>query len=152
MAISPYLARLRERIGTDLVLMPTVAVLPRDPDGRLLLVRHTDSGRWATIGGMVEPDESPQEAARREAREEAGVDVRLDGIAAVLGGPGYRVTYPSGDEVACVPIVFDASVVGGRPRPDHDETSEVAWFAPVDLATLELTSLNRSLLAAVGLC
>jgi len=110
-AISPYIARIRQRIGTDLLLVPTVAVLPRDENGRILLVRQIDSGRWTTIGGTIEPDESPADAARREAEEEAGIAVRLGRIVAALGGPEYRIAYPNGDQAACVPIVYEATAL-----------------------------------------
>jgi 8-oxo-dGTP diphosphatase len=149
MAISPYIARLRQAVGHDLLLLPSVAVLPRDAEGRILLVRLADSGRWATVGGAVEPDEAPEDAARREALEEAGVEVALDGIAGVVGGPGYRVEYPNGDVTAYVSVVYDAVVTGGEPRPDGDETTEVGWFAPEALPSIDLGELNRRLLAAV---
>jgi 8-oxo-dGTP pyrophosphatase MutT (NUDIX family) len=84
--ISPYLRRLREAVGRELVLVPSVAVLPRDKDGRLLLVRDAETGYWQTIGGAIEPDESPQEAAFREAREEAGS--RSDSPASVVLSAG----------------------------------------------------------------
>ena len=148
MAISPYIAQLRERIGADLLLLPSVAVLPRDADGRVLLVRQTDSGRWATIGGTVEPDEPPEEAARREAEEEAGVEVRLNRLVTALGGPEYRLTYSNGDEASYVSIVYEATVVSGRARPDGDETFEVGWFHPDELGALDLNDLNRHLLDA----
>jgi 8-oxo-dGTP pyrophosphatase MutT (NUDIX family) len=145
-AISPYIAAIRRRIGTDLLLVPTVAVLPRDGSGRILFVRQVDSGSWATIGGTIEPDETPEEAARREALEEAGVVVHLDRLLLVLGGPDYRITYPNGDQAACVPTVYEATVESGDPAPDHDETSEVGWFHPADLSRLDLNGLNRALL------
>ena len=149
MVISPYIAALRQRIGTDLLLVPTVAVLPVDGDGRILLVRQIDTDRWATIGGTVEPDESPADAAVREAAEEAGVVVRLGRLLTALGGPEYRITYPNGDEVACVPIVYDATVESGSPRPDGVETSDAAWFHPEELDEVDLNDLNRHLLAVV---
>ena len=149
MGISPYIAALRRSIGTTLLLVPCVSVLPRDPDGRLLLVRHRETGLWATIGGAIEPDESPEAAARREALEEASVEVELRGILAALGGPGYRITYSNGDQVSCVCVAFDAIVVSGSPTPDHDETTEVRWFAPAEIGTLEIGDLNRNLLRDV---
>lgn len=148
MPISPYIASIRRRIGTDLLLVPTVAVLPVDDDGRILLVRQIDTGRWATIGGTVEPDEAPAEAARREALEEAGVDVRLGRLLTALGGSRYRITYPNGDEAACVPIVFEATVESGTPRPDGEETCEVGWFPPGELGGVDINDLNRHLLDA----
>ena len=147
MAISPYIADIRRRIGTDLLLVPTVAVLPRDAAGRILLVRQIDSGKWTTVGGVIEPDESPEEAARREAQEEAGVVVRLQRLVGAVGGPEYRITYANGDQAACVAIIYDATVEAGDPGPDGDETSEIGWFDVDDLADLDLNDLNRALLA-----
>ena len=148
MAISPYLAALREKIGHDLVLAPSVAVLPRDEAGRVLMVLNRETGLWQTIGGSLEPGESPQEAARREALEEAGVIVELRGIVAVLGGPQFRVTYPNGDRVAYVVTVFDAVVTGGELRPDGEETSAVEWFTLHELARADTDDFTRALLAA----
>ena len=149
MAISPYIAGIRRRIGNDLLLVPSVAVIPRNAAGEILLVRQLDSGKWTTIGGTVEPDESPADAARREALEEAGVVVRLVQLVAALGGPEYRVTYANGDVSACVPIIYEAVVESGTPAPDGDETSAVGWFRPEDVSALDLNDLNRHLLATV---
>ncbi len=150
MAIAPYLRRLRAVVGHDLLLLPSVAVLVWHDDGRLLLVRNADTGEWQTIGGAVEPDESPEEAAVRESEEEAGVVVRLTRLRGVLGGPDFRQTYPNGDEVAYVPAVFDARVVGGEPRPDGDETTDVGWWALSDLGDDTIWPFTRALLTGVG--
>ena len=150
MAISPFVRRLREVVGNELLVLPSVTVLPRDARDRILLVRLVDSGNWATVGGAVEPDESPEAAARREAEEEAGVVVRLGPIVGVFGGPEYRVTYPNGDNTAYVVVVYDATVDSGTPRPDHDETSDVAWFHPEELPVDEMGVLTRALLRDAG--
>ena len=150
MAISPYIERLRRLVGHELLVLPSVAVLPRDDDGRILLVRLIDTGQWATIGGAVEPDESPQQAAVREAEEEAGIRVVLGRILAVVGGPECRITYPNGDQTSYVSCVFDATVAGGTPAPDGDETSAVRWWAPDELPYDEMSGLTRALLRAVG--
>ena len=78
MGISPYIRRLRERVGHELLLMPAVAVLPWDERGRLLLVGEAQTGLWQTIGGSVEPDEAPLEAAV-ELLAAAGVSARQPG-------------------------------------------------------------------------
>lgn len=146
MPASEYVLSLRERIGTDLLLLPTVAVLARDEVGRLLLVRHVESGKWATVGGAIEPDESPVDAAVREAQEEAGVTVAIGRLLTALGGPQYRLTYPNGDQCSVVSRVYEATVTGGEPRPDNDETSEVRWFDLDELESLELNEFNQRLL------
>lgn len=150
MGISPYIARLRERVGHDLLLLPSVSVLCEDDAGRILLVRQRDGGQWGTIGGFVEPDEDPRAAAVREAKEEAGVDVELLGILDVLGGPEFHVTYPNADEAAYVSIVFSARVVGGVERPDGDETIEVAWLGGSELRNADLGPFARASLVALG--
>lgn len=146
MGISPFVARLRQLVGNDLLVLPAVAVLPWDDHERVLLVRQSDSGLWATIGGAVEPDESPHAGAVREAAEEAGVVISLERIRAVLGGPEFRNHYPNGDQTSYVTIVFDARVLSGTPRPDGDETLDVEWFSTSQLVDAQLHPFARSLL------
>ncbi|MGA2835542.1 MAG: NUDIX domain-containing protein [Acidimicrobiales bacterium] len=149
--ISPHVRHLRNKVGHDLLLLPSTAVLPRDDAGRILLVRLIDSGNWATIGGAVEPGESPQEGAVREVAEEAGVAVELGSILGVFGGPEYHVSYPNGDQSSYVVTAFDATVIDGVPRPDGDETSEVGWFSSDELPLGEMGVLTRALVRDLGL-
>ncbi len=148
--MSPYLRELRRSIGHDLVLLPAAMVLPLDDDARVLLVRHADTGQWATIGGSVEVDEDPAEAAVREAAEEAGVEVRLTRLMTALGGPEFRLTYPNGDQTSYVSLVYEARVVGGSPVPDDDETLDVAWVRVAELETVDLGDFARSTFRALG--
>jgi 8-oxo-dGTP pyrophosphatase MutT (NUDIX family) len=151
MGISPHVARLRAAIGHELLVLPCVTVLPVDERRRILLAwhaGHTDG--WGTVGGAVDPGESPAEAAVREAREEIGVDIRLVRLLTVLGGPDYEITYPNGDRVAYVPAVYEAEIITGTPSPADGELSKVAWFTPEDLQTAKLSRFTRALLTATG--
>jgi ADP-ribose pyrophosphatase YjhB (NUDIX family) len=58
-------------------------------------------------------------AARREAREEAGIDIRIDRLLNIYSYPG----------VAPVIVVYVATIVGGTLACD-DECLEVRMFAP----------------------
>ncbi len=151
MGISPHLARLRAVIGHELLVLPCVTVLPVDGQGRILLAwhaGHTDG--WGTVGGAVDPGESPAEAAVREAREEIGADIRLGRLLTVLGGPDYEITYPNGDRVAYVPAVYEAEIIAGTPSPADGELSELAWFTQAELQSLPLSRFTRALLTATG--
>jgi ADP-ribose pyrophosphatase YjhB (NUDIX family) len=149
--MSPHVRRLRELVGNELLVLPSAGVLPRDEAGRILLVRLIDTGQWAVIGGAIDPDESPQHAALREAEEEAGVILRLGPILGVIGGPEFRLIYPNGDQTSYVSTLFDATVIGGSPRPDGDETSDAQWWEPDMLPYHEMSAFTRALLRAVGL-
>ena len=151
MSTAEHIRRLREKVGHDLLVLPSVAVIPRDDAGRVLLVQIADTRQWAAIGGAIEPDESPEDAAVREALEEAGVTVQLGRILAVVGGPEYRITYPNGDQTSYVSTVFDAQVIGGAPAPDGDETVAVEWWTLNTLPYKEMSSFTQALLTAVGL-
>lgn len=124
MSLSPHLAGIRALVGPTLLTLPGVAVAVVD-DGELLLLRHADTGWWVLPGGMVEPEEHPADAAVRETEEETGVRVTVERIVAVQGGPGHRIRYRNGDEVAYVTTVFLARTVGGQLRPDGVEALEL---------------------------
>ena len=151
MGMSPHIARLRAFVGHELLVLPCVAVLPRDEEGRVLLGWHAGSSDgWGIIGGAVDPGESPAQAAIREAREEIGVEVRLGRLLDVLGGRDYEVTYPNGDRVAYVSAVYEAIIVDGDPAPADGELSEVAWFSREELSAAHLSRFARALLTATG--
>ncbi len=147
MAISEYLAGLRERVGHDLVLLPAVAVLIWDGEGRLLMVREAQTNLWQTVGGAIDPDESPRDAALRETAEEVGVDIEIDAVRAVTGGPQFRLAYPNGDLVSYVSIVYDAHIVSGTPQPDGEETLAAVWLNRAELETVALTDVAVALLS-----
>jgi 8-oxo-dGTP diphosphatase len=59
----------------------SVAVFARDPQGRVLLIRHKRLDTWLPVGGEIEAGETPLEAARRELKEETGLDGRFKDVA-----------------------------------------------------------------------
>jgi 8-oxo-dGTP pyrophosphatase MutT (NUDIX family) len=146
--MSDYVRRLREQIGNDFLLMPSVAALIRDGDGRILFVQHVE-GRWQLPGGAVDPGERPSDAMQRECREEAGIEVEPVRIAGVFGGPEYRITYANGDETGWVVTVYEARIAAGEPAPSDDETQAVGWFTPAEVGALELAPSTRETLRAL---
>ncbi|MEV6600114.1 NUDIX domain-containing protein [Actinoplanes sp. NPDC051346] len=151
MGISPHLARLRSMIGHELILLPSVSVIVVDEQARLLLVRHAGQrDGWAVPGGAVDVGESPAQAAVREIREETGLHINRLRLLDTLGGPDYEVTYPNGDRVAYVTAVYQAGIAGGAPVPDHEEISELDWFAPAQLPGVDLNPFTRALLRTTG--
>ena len=149
--MSSYVAHLRSLIGTEMLHMPSVTAVCRDGVGRVLLVQERDSGSWTTPGGAIEPGEVPEVALIREVQEESGLSVVVKELVTALGGPEYRTIYSNGDELSYVALVYDATVVGGSPTPDGDETSGVAWFSLEDVTQIPKTNFFSLLLRDVGL-
>ena len=69
---NPAMAHIHEKIDF------TVAIFIVH-EGRVLLVHHRKLGQWLPLGGHIELDEDPEQAALREAREESGLEVELLG-------------------------------------------------------------------------
>ena len=61
-------------------------------DGKLLMGQRADNGKWTLPGGKAEGNESPEETALRELREEAGLEPDVVGYLGV-GAPGHIVVY-----------------------------------------------------------
>lgn len=129
MPMSDYVRALRAKIGTTVLEVPTVSVLTFDERDRVLLVRHVEGNDWTSPGGMVEPYETPANAAVREMWEETGLHVALTRILGVFGGELCSTTYGNGDKVAWVSTVFAAEVVGGSLKPDGEEILEARHFS-----------------------
>jgi 8-oxo-dGTP diphosphatase len=75
-------------------------------------------------GGFLEPSEDPAEGARREVREETGLDVGVGEPFALLIDE-----YGSGGDFT-LNVYYLAEIVGGEPRP-ADDVASLRWF-PLD--------------------
>jgi 8-oxo-dGTP pyrophosphatase MutT (NUDIX family) len=136
MPLSGHLRELRKKVGHDLLVLPSAAVAIYDEDRRILLGLHSDQKIWVLPGGLIEPGETPADAAVRETFEETGLIVKLTSLLGVYGGPELIVDYVNGDRASYVGTIFRGSVIGGTPRPDAEETLELRYFSRADLGAV----------------
>jgi ADP-ribose pyrophosphatase YjhB (NUDIX family) len=100
-------------------------------DCKLLLVRERVDGGWTMPGGWADVGDVPSQAAEREAREEAGFNVKARRVIGV-----YDANRIGPLEVFhAFKIVFLCDLIGGEARPSK-ETSEVAFFGPEEIPSV----------------
>ena len=131
MPISAYLKGLREHIGHDLVLSPSVADVIRDEAGNVLIHQRSDNGAWEVPAGAVDPDEAPAQALVREVFEETGLKVRPVKVIGVFGGS--TVVHPNGDVIGPYATLFECEVTGGRLEARDGEALAFRWVRSVDV-------------------
>ena len=109
-------------------------------EGSILLVqrgREPGRGLWAVPGGKVRRGETMRDAARREAREETGLDVVVGDVVWV----GEHIEH----EHHLVLVDFAASVTGGR-LAAADDADDVRWVPLDDISGYPLTPTMYDLL------
>ena len=133
-AVEPRLLKATEperlvctRCGAVHYVDPKVAVgtIITDEHRRIVLVKRAIEpgyGKWVFPGGFIDRFETVEAAALREAREECGLEIRLDRLLNVYSYPG----------VAVIIIAFAATMVGGCLACD-DEGLEARLFEPREI-------------------
>ena len=119
---------------------PVVAVIVRDNEGKILLIKRKiepRKGEWALPSGFMEIEETPIEAALRELDEETG-----------LKGKSKRLigVYPNNSEIHgfLVAIIYEAEIVGGE-LCAGDDAEEAEFFAVSQLPVLAFQSHREAL-------
>lgn len=107
---------------------PTASAIIEDESGRVLLVRRVEdisvaAGMWDIPGGFVEVGEHPEEAVRREVREETGLTIEPQELLTIV-----MDTYGEGDRVqSTMNIGYLCRIVSGTPEASSD-VAETRWF------------------------
>lgn len=103
---------------------PCASVLPVK-DGKVLLARRGRDpfkGAYDIIGGFMEADELPEQAAIREAKEETGLDIKITSLLGI-----YSDRYGD-DGDATLNLHYIGEIVGGDMKP-MDDVADLEWIA-----------------------
>jgi 8-oxo-dGTP diphosphatase len=112
-------------------------------DGKVLLIKRKfepNKGKWSLPGGLLEVGEDPEEAAKREVREEVGLGVVVEGLLQVanevIRDDSARIKYhfvlidylmrPVGDQITL-----------------NEESEAFGWFEPSAVDRLDTTKNTR---------
>ncbi|MEV6586981.1 NUDIX hydrolase [Streptomyces acidicola] len=136
-----FIRELRTSVGHQLLWLPGVTAIVFDDEGRVLLNRRSDTGKWAVIGGIPDPGEQPAACAVREVFEETGVQCVAERVVVVQAlGP---VRYDNEDVCQYMDTTFRCRAVGGEACVNDDESLEVDWFEVAALPELNEFALLR---------
>ncbi|GAB3755418.1 NUDIX hydrolase [Microlunatus parietis] len=129
---------------TPTELRTAVRVLPIDGDGRVLLLHGFDPARpaepyWFTVGGGLEPGETPAEAAVRELAEEVGLAATPDRLVGPLAEATIEfwfdsVRYLQQQTYYAVRVAPDPITFAGQDAIEHASIDAYAWFSAAELA------------------
>ncbi len=128
-----------------------IPVIIQNSKGEILLGKRnknmaTFPGFWGLPGGMPEYNEKIEDTAKREVKEELGVDVKI-----IKKAKNVYENFPIKEcKFHTVDVPFYAKILKGEPKP-NDETQEVKWFKPSELKNLKLAYSHKEILKGEGL-
>lgn len=99
-------------------------IIPILPDGRIVLIRRRDTGKWSLPGGIVNWGEDIPTTVERELEEETGLNlVKIHRLVGVYSAPDRDPRLHS------ISVLVEAAVQGTMEAQDTLEVSEVEAFA-----------------------
>jgi mutator protein MutT len=152
-----YIKSMRKYIGHERLMIVGASVIVHK-NGKLLLQKRKDNGCWGYPGGCVELGETVESAARRELFEETGLTAHSLELLDVFSGKDLFYTYPNGDMVSIVDMMYLCENFSGDMKMHTDETTDLQWFelnelpekisppviAPLKRCVEELSERNRT--------
>ena len=114
-------------------------------DGRILIIHHRKLDKWLPLGGHIELDEDPEQAALREANEESGFDVELIGERPPTTGPGTRALiaprfldiHRISDTHEHIGMIYWARPKKGAMTLAPEEHHDIRWCTADELESLD---------------
>jgi 8-oxo-dGTP pyrophosphatase MutT (NUDIX family) len=109
---------------------------------KVLFIFHKQLQRWLPIGGHIELEEHPEQAAVREAKEESGLDVELvgerppiqkDSGFVPLLAPDYMDMHLIKEPHWHIGLIYFARVKAGKVRLNLEEHQDIQWLDENDL-------------------
>ncbi len=114
-------------------------------NAKVLLIHHRKLDKWLPLGGHIELDEDPEQAALREAREESGLDVELMGERAPTTESGTRALitprfldiHRISDTHEHIGMIYWARPKNGSVQLAQEEHHDIRWCTSGELDTLQ---------------
>ncbi len=101
-----YIPYIRKMVGHQKIISIGLALILIDKDGKVLLEKRTDNGKYCLPGGSINFDETVIEGLKREVKEETNLEVIDPKLLMILSGTKEEFVYPNGDVTDYVDLIF----------------------------------------------
>ena len=132
-----YISDLRKYIGHAPIINVGSTVLIFNDKNELLLNLRSDTNDWGIPGGGKEINETLEECAIREIKEETNLDIKNLSLITVLSGKDYYYVYPNDDECDSVIALYKVDNYSGELRINDGESKILKFYSLDNLPTLE---------------
>ena len=131
-----YVEDLRAIIGHRPIILNGSIVIIQNPQGEVLLQqRQYPKGTWGIPGGLMELEETTEEAARREILEETGLTLGQLTLFGVYSGKKYLMKAKNGDLFYAVTTVYTTSEYFGDVAVTDHESISFEWRSQENFPT-----------------
>lgn len=127
----------------------TVLIIHRD---KVLLHRHKKRGSLLPVGGHLDRDELPQDAALREAKEEAGLEITLHDADSLrfsdvptLVRPAHMLLITMNPYHQHIDFIFYARSTTDQVQPIQGESEQLFWYTKDELLATPMSENIRGL-------
>jgi 8-oxo-dGTP pyrophosphatase MutT (NUDIX family) len=119
-------------------------------DEKILLVHHRKLDKWLPLGGHIELNEDPEQAALREAKEESSLDVELIGERPPTTSPGTRALiaprfldiHRISETHEHIGMIYWARLKNGKLTLAPGEHHDIRWCSAEELDKLQPPMLD----------
>ncbi len=123
-----YLESIRKYVGHRPLLTAGTWLLVYNDKNEILMQLRSDFNSWDFPGGTLELNESIEEAARRELKEETNLEMDDIKILDIFSGEKTYRKYPNGDELYVVSVLCEIRKYHGTLKINDDESKKLEWI------------------------
>ena len=132
-----YIMDIRNKVGHAPIINVGATILVFNENKELLLNLRSDTNEWGIPGGGKELNETLEECAIRELKEETNLNASDLELVTVLSGNEYYYKYPNEDEVDCVITLYQVKNYSGELNINDGESIKLKFFSLDNLPELE---------------
>ena len=143
--MNDYIKELRKKVGHAPLVIPHSVVLVINNQNEILVELRADDGFCDFPGGGVDPNESTEEAALRELKEETGLIANRLELFKVYSGPITHYVYANGDEIYGVDTIYICRDFSGKLKPQLEEVKSLKFFS-MDAMPEKMSPRNKQIL------